>query len=322
MTQTRPDRRRFLALTGAALAAPSLLRAAGVEHIGGTAFGTSWQITAPTGSGLDRLRPRVDALFQGIDAEMSPWRPDSAISRVNTRAGAITLSPDLATVTGAALTLAQASAGHFDPTVGPLVARWGFGPIEGDPAPAWSDLALNGRTLTKPRAGLTLDLCGIAKGWALDRTGDLLREAGLDSFLFDLGGEVLTHGTHPDGRDWQVAVDHPTDPAPWGVLRAIPGTALATSGRATQSYSLAGRNYSHIIDPETAEPVAGRLAAVTVRAPTAMDADGWATALFAAGDHAGPQLARNRHIDALFLIETPGGGLRHAATGGIEEALL
>ncbi|SDY58067.1 FAD:protein FMN transferase [Citreimonas salinaria] len=320
------SRRGFLGLLGATLACPlltrpALARAAALESLTGEAFGTTWRIVGPSGADLRPLRPAIDALFAGIDAEMSPWRTDSTIGRFN--AGTLTelRGAELVHVAQAALALAGDSEGTFDPTVGPLVARWGFGPIERGGAPGWRGLDVFPGRIAKRRQDLTLDLCGIAKGRALDCATELTRGSGLDFLLLDLGGELRALGPHPSGRDWQVAVEHPHagnhTPA---ILHLPAGMSVATSGLGAQSFALGPRIWGHIIDPATAGPVEGRLRSVSVLQADAMAADGWATALFAAGDVGGPALARARDIPALFLFEDDS-SLHHISTGGLGDVL-
>jgi thiamine biosynthesis lipoprotein len=317
----QPSRRSALTMLGAALLAPRVGLAAPVEIMSGAAFGTYWQISAPDGGGASELAADIQQLFDGIDRVFSPWRADSTISRFNRgRAGAT--DPAFIEVTTAALDIARKSEGAFDPTVGPLVAQWGFGPVLQGSAPDWRALSVGPDLLTKARADLTLDLCGIAKGWALDRAAGLARDAGFDNLLIDLGGELYAQGRHPAGRDWHVAIEAPLpmQSAP-AVLRLPTGAAVATSGTRAQSYQLNGRTYSHIIDPLTRAPAAGGLRSVTVVAPDAMTADGWATALCAAGASAGPDLATTQDIAALFLIEQDG-ALRAVRTGQISQFIL
>ncbi len=298
-----PDRRRVLGLVAAAIALPSVARAqtTATETMTGMAFGTGWQVTGPAGFRIEALRAPLERLFAGIDRQMSPWRGDSELTRFNrASAGEHGVSDDTATVARAALELARDSGGRFDPSVGPLVARWGFGPIEGGPARGWTGLSVGQGMLAKTDAGLTLDLCGIAKGWALDRAVQLAADRGFGDFLIDLGGELAAVGHHPSGRAWRVAVEQPVGDGAAAIL-ALSGRSVATSGSRAQSYALGAREYGHIIDPLTGEPVVGDLRSVSVVARNAMVADGWATALFAAGPQDGPALARRAGLDALFV---------------------
>ncbi len=322
------DRRTFLGLAGGAVFAgcvplgasagvPRLIRGMpAVSTMTGSTFGTAWRVVLPAGIRSDGLYAAVEKLLGDIDSQMSPWKAESAISRFNrAKAGTYAMPDELVRVTRTSLDMAEASGGVFDPSVGPLVARWGFGVVVGDDRPGWRGLSAVGDNVSKDRNGLTLDLCGIAKGYALDRMAGLLTDADQDGFLIELGGEFYARGRHPSGRAWQVGVEDPR-PGSAGVAEVLrlKDKAVATSGDLVNGYAIGDRRYSHIIDPRTGEPVTGRLASVSVVADDAMTADGWATALFAAGATDGPSLARCQRISALFLIRD-GAGLRRVTTG-------
>lgn len=319
-------RRAFLALGGGSalgLGLPALaLGAPALRTMKGHAFATVWSISTPSGVDLEPLRTALAEMLAGVDVQMSPWRADSNVSHFNrASAGTMPMPAELVHVTSVALALASASGGEFDPTVGPLVSRWGFGPIKGDDATDWRHIGLEGDALSKARDGLTLDLCGIAKGYALDRMADLVKDAGHGDFLIDLGGELSACGTHPSGRSWHVAVEDPR-PGVEGAVEVLDlgGMAVATSGSRANSYVVGQRRYSHIIDPLTREPANSSLLSVSVIAPNAMVADGWATALYAAGAARGPALARRNEVDALFVLED-GQGLTRVSTGSFGDHL-
>jgi thiamine biosynthesis lipoprotein len=271
---------------------------------------------------MRRLKPAIETLFARIDSQLSPWRVDSAISRFNRGvAGKATNDPELKLVTSFALEIASKSGGAFDPTVGPLVARWGFGPIQHGGPPDWRGISLGPQGILKARPDLTLDLCGIAKGWAMDQAVILLRSEGQGDFLFDLGGEFAAHGQHPDGRLWRIGVEAPVPGRGTPTTLHLPsGLAVATSGTRAQSYVLNGRLYTHIIDPMVKAPAAGRLRSVTVVAADGISADGWATALFAAGEIEGPKLAEAEGMAAIFQFEEDG-SIQRIATKAISELI-
>jgi thiamine biosynthesis lipoprotein len=324
MNMRRPNRRLVLAAGLAAIAAPALARsAAATQVLEGPAFGTGWTVTLPDGSDTARLRPALEAVLVRIDRLMSPWRADSVIARFNQAQtlDPMRIDPELHRVSAAALALRTTSGGHYDPSVGPLVHRWGFGPIAGEFAADSPGFALTEDALRKRHPSLTLDLCGIAKGYALDQLVSTLQWHGAHDFVVDLGGEVAASGRHPSGRSWQVAVEDPR-PGASGVVDVVDlgGRAIATSGDKVNGFTLGTRRYSHIIDPGTAEPVLGSAASVSVIADAAMAADGWATALIAAGG-AGPALALRNGVDALFLFNEPA-GLRRVAVNRFAEHLL
>lgn len=301
----RHTRRQFMGLTGAAFFWPATLGASQLEALGGQAFGTTWRLAVAENAGAADVVSDIREVFALIDQQMSPWRDDSNISQFNrSKAGIFEVPDDMAHVTKTALQVARNSDGFFDPTVGPLVSRWGFGPIEGSVQSDWNAISLRDNGLRKSAGGATLDLCGIAKGWALDRAVALVRDAGIERALFDLGGELSAVGKHPSGRDWQVAVEHPWSQAKAPIVLRLPaGKSVATSGIRGQNYEFDDRLYSHIIDPVSGAPAESKLRSVSVMSAEATLADGWATALFAAGETSGPVLARDLGIDALFLVE-------------------
>ncbi len=305
MTPTRPlfTRRRFIALSGGVALWPSASLSVSLKEMQGNAFGTNWSLTCSGGHSLEDLRSQIEALFDEVDRQMSPWRSDSTLSQFNARAaGTYPVENGIFEVSRAAIHLSSESGGCFDPTVGPLVAKWGFGPVVGASMPDWTGLSAEDGRLSKASDDLTLDLCGMAKGWALDCACDLVRSAGVEQAVFDLGGELAAIGAHPSGRDWQVAIEDTRRPdGVAAVLRLPTGYSIATSGISAQSYGTAGRTYGHIIDPRDRLPADDGLWSVSVVARTAIVADGWATALFAAGAEDGPALAAAKGIDAVFL---------------------
>lgn len=318
-------RRRMIALTGAVLwagAARADVSRPATRTIEGRAFASHWRITAPAETDMERHRNEIDALLARVDQQMSPWRNDSELTRFNLTPRESAASPETVAVAHAALDIARASDGWFDPTVGPLVAQWGFGRISGTNTGRWEGLTVKNRSLRKDDPGLTMDLCGIAKGHALDVVAAHLLNAGQRRFLIDLGGELKSAGLHPTGREWQVAVEDPrqTRSGPAAVLHLPAGTAIATSGLRAQSYALGGQHYGHIIDPHKARPAQGSNASVSVLDHDAMVADGWATALAAAGEE-GPQIARENAITALFLFNEAG-RLKTQTTGGFDRHIL
>jgi thiamine biosynthesis lipoprotein len=314
----RLTRRTFLAATLASAALPA--RAGITQSLGGRAFGSYWRLTLPGVADPEPARAAIANLVAEVDRLMSPYRADSDLTRFNTRATTdlVALAPETARVTRAALALAAETGGAFDPTVGPIVARYGFGPITGGPG-GTNLLALEGDGLRKARPDLTLDLCGIAKGHTLDRAVAALDALGHGGFLIELGGEVFARGAHPEGRPWRVGVEGGEDSL--ARLATLSDTAAATSGDTQQGYALGQRRYGHIIDPQTGAPASDSLASVTVFHPSAARADALATALFAMGRERAQAFAEANELDALLLARD-GTRLNAIATGGAERRLL
>jgi thiamine biosynthesis lipoprotein len=321
----RLTRRSVLTGAGSAFLAgvlPAL--ASGARVIGGPAFGTSWRVSLPYGTEEGAIAAAIRSIIESVDAAMSPFRADSEVARFNASGTCDwqALSPETCTVVRQSLDIAARSRGAFDPTVGPIVGRYGFGPIRESSTGSYHDIAARADAVKKSEPSLTLDLCGIAKGHALERMVAALDGFRVTDFLIELGGEVFACGTHPDGRAWQVGIERPV-PGPTTLQRIVrlDGRALATSGDAVNGYTIAGRRYNHIIDPRRGEPADNGIASVSVFMSVAATADALATALMAMGPEAGAAFAESEEIPALFIIRE-GGALREIMTGGFAGAVI
>lgn len=317
-------RRGFLTLSGAGLCAtmaPPLLAAQTVT-LGGDAFGSYWRLTLPAESDGGAASASIRAVVASVDALFSPWRATSEISRFNQSAGTDLqpVSDACRTVLAEALDIAAASGGAFDPTLGPLVARYGFGPLHDAEPGHFTQLALADGGLRKDIPGLSVDLCGIAKGHALDLAAAALEDLGIDAYLLDFGGELKGQGAHPGARPWQVALENPLTGG-LAHLLALDGHTVATSGLAAQSYALGGHLYGHIIDPATQTPVLGETLSVSVLSASGMRADGWATALMALPHEDAVTLAEANGLDAVLLLRD-GEAVKPVFTGRAADHLL
>jgi thiamine biosynthesis lipoprotein len=317
-------RRGFLAGACSLAFARPVLAAPGAAVIEGPAFGASWRAVVPAGSDLREIGGALQAVVASVDAAMSPFRQDSEITRFNISNDSdwIALSATTCEVVEEALQVTEVTAGAFDPTMGGVVGQFGFGPIVRRSTGDHSGISLRPGAVRKMQPDLTLDLCGIAKGYALDRMVEAIEALGARDFLLEVGGEVAARGRHPVGRAWQVGIEKP-EAGDRGFQRivAFAGEALATSGDRINGYVAGGRRYSHIIDPTRRRPADTSLASVSVLAPTAMRADAMATALFAMGSEAAPEFAERNRLPALLLVREKR-SIREISTGSFTERIL
>ena len=291
----------------------------------GPTMGTRWSVTCDAEPGVDApaLQQALAAAVLQVDAQMSPWLPDSDLNRLNCAPpGAwLTLPPEILEVLACALDIGRLTQGAFDPAVGALVDAWGFGAardepdaaairaaVSASPPPTHEALELDctaGRA--RKHAPLQLDLCGIAKGYAVDRMVDALRRHGVRHALAALDGELRAVGGQASGQPWAVAVE-----SPQAGRRTVHGVvelqdlAVATSGDYRRYLEVGGARLSHTMDARRAAPVRNDVASVTVLASACMHADAWATALLVAGPGEGLVLAQRMGLEAVWLLRRDG----------------
>lgn len=291
-----------------------------VHTLRGETMGTTWTVKF---SG-DAMLPRTE-LWEGIQgeldrvvAQMSTWLPESDLSKFNrARAGYWRSIPvEFAKVLDYALFVATNTGGAYDPTVGPLVNLWGFGPEHSTsrvPRPAeidtakfrcgWDKISLDVVGCRARQTGdVYLDFSSIAKGFGVDLVAIYLQQQGLSSYLVEVGGELRGFGIKPDGQPWWVALEspHPAD-GETDTIVALHGLSVATSGNYRRYFNRNGVRYSHTIDPRTGYPVAHALASITVLHPECMVADALSTALTVLGPDEGMAYALENNLAVLFI---------------------
>ncbi len=258
---------------------------------------------------LDAAKARV----LDLEALLSVTDPDSDVSALN-RAGTAALSPDTADLLGRALELCERTGGALDVTIYPVVRAWGFTTgdytvPDGDTLAAllekvdYTEVRLEGDTASLP-AGAEIDLGAVAKGYAGDALAALLREKGVESALLELGGNIHTVGSKPDGSDWRVAVRDPADKEGYLGVVSVSNKAVVTSGGYERYFEQDGVRYWHIMDPRTGAPARSGLASVTVAADSGLYADALSTALFVMGREAALDYWRaHRDFEAVLVSE-------------------
>jgi len=215
-----------------------------------------------------------------IDRLMSHYKKESELSRVNREAAKapIKVDPELFDFIAECLRYSRESEGAFDITVGPLMKAWGFFRGEGR-APGEAELAearnrigyrrviLNqkDRMIFFDKAGVELDLGGIAKGYAVDRAVSILKQHGVASALVSAGGSTIYALGAPPGKSaWEVEVQDPVDHNKTATTVRLKDQALSVSGSYEKFFELEGVRYSHVMDPRTGRPVQGVLSVAVI----------------------------------------------------------
>ena len=291
-----------------------------VRHdFGGAAFATTWQVSfyAEADAVLMGLPARLQAVLDDIDREMSPYRIDSDLTRFNLAPAGmfVALPARMMTVIGHALDMANLTDSAFDPAILPAVELWGFGAkavpeslpdISILPASRWRDLVWQAEGLIKPE-GVRIDLCAIAKGYAVDALMDLLKaEPGVCAGLVEVGGELKGWNVQPDGLPFWVEIETPVKAA---TVAALCDWAVATSGEQVRSFVHGGRVHPHIMDSRTQAPTRSGIVSVTVFDVACWRADALATALMVMGEVRAMEFAVTHDIPCLFWLRE-GDGFR------------
>lgn len=287
----------------------------------GPTMGTRWSASVDADNATDLAALHLDlaAAVAQVDEQMSPWKPNSDLVRLN-RAPVdawVDLSAEILEVLNCALDVRRLSAGAFDPCAGALVDAWGFGAMrdapdaqairaarQSTPLAAHECLELDLRSgRARKRASFQLDLCGIAKGYAVDRMVKVLHQHGVRHALAALDGELRSVSCQASGEPWAVALERPEEGqrAVHGVIE-LEDLAVATSGDYRHYLEVGGTRLAHTMDSRRCAPVNNAVASVTVLARTCMQADAWATALLVAGPDEGLAMAQRMGVDVLFLL--------------------
>lgn len=293
----------------------------------GMVFGTVYNITYQS---EDNLKADIEQVLQAVDCSLSPFNDSSIISRVN-RNEETALDTMFVHVFTLAQQVAADTRGAFDITVAPLVNAWGFGFSHGtEPTDVAIDslmafvgydkVGLTGEgtamRVWKSDARTMLDCSAIAKGYGCDAVAAMLRSRGVDNFMVEIGGEVVTAGVNTKGAAWRIGIAKPDDDTlavkqEMQTVVSISDKALATSGNYRNFYYKDGRKYAHTIDPATGRPVQHSLLSATVIAADCTTADAYATAFMVMGlERAQELLTRHPELSAYLIYADENGEYR------------
>lgn len=240
---------------------------------------------------LDAISGRIN----GIEHDLSVTRENSQVWQVNHADGApVSVGQDFLNLMELARDLGDKTGGALDVTMYPVVRAWGFTTneytIPDDETISslldkvdYTAITVKDDTVTLP-AGMEMDLGAIAKGYAGQMAAELLRERGVTSALLNMGGNVQTVGSKPDGSPWCIGIQDPRQPTGGGLgYLFISDMALVTSGGYERYFEEDGVRYWHIMDPATGAPARSGLVSVTIIAHDGGLCDGLSTALFILG---------------------------------------
>lgn len=286
--------------------------------------------------GMQKLAESSIESARPVSRDMNIYNPKSELSLFNkAKPGAeIKLPPDTMRVLRYSKKVFDQSQGAFDVTAKPLIKIWkGLtpkrsvkDPISGEIISTtggipelkklraarkqsnWADLKLSENGVTKSQQSACVDLGGVAKGYAIDLIVEELKRKGAIGGLVDIGGDVRCFGAHKNGQPWVVGIQNPyateeqkRNNDHWFARVALKNQSVCTSGNYMRRRIVDGVSYSHIVNPRTLKS-ADFYPSVTVIAPTAMEADAWATALSVLGP-AGFNQLKGTGVEAMIIVD-------------------
>jgi len=293
--------------------------------VSGQTMGTTYSIKFFEKSSykVSLLKEKVERDLKKVNAQMSTYIEDSEISLFNkgNEQKVTPVSPWFAKVLSVSLEIAQVTGGAFDPTMGPLVNLWGFGPNKHKKPPELKEIQSAKNSVgyekinlsqtkagqwvvQKSQKGVYLDLSASAKGFGVDVLSELLSREGLSDHLVEIGGELRSSGAKPGGAPWVVAIEKPVTkpvakPEDLAGKRSVQQiinlkeASLATSGNYRNFFESGGVVYPHTISRDSGRPVSSRLLSV---------ADALATALMVMGAEKAQAFAKKKKVAAFFII--------------------
>ncbi len=302
-----------------------------VEFTGRTPGKIGYTIKYYDAEGRNFSQP-VDSMLAEWNNAFSIFIPSSEVSTLNRDSCHVYKSPYFLTVLKISREVYERSHGAFDPTVGPLVNAWGFGPEDTmmpDSAKVDSLKALvgfnkvyfNDTMICKADRRMQLNFNALADGDGADIVTAFLESKGIKDILVDVGGELKAKGEKPGGQMWRTAIEDPTvDFYEERILAVVnlKNKGVATSGNYRNYYVKDGRKYVHTIDPESGYPALRSILSASVFSDTCAVADAFATSFMVMGvDRAKEVLAQNKHIDAYLVYTDENGKLATYVTDGI-----
>jgi thiamine biosynthesis lipoprotein len=283
-------------------------------------FGTTYKIVYQCDSDLTAS---IRQELMRVDYSLSPFNKESVITAVNQNRE-VMLDPYFVEVFNKAMEISRETKGAFDITVAPLVNAWGFG-FKHEQMPTkrqvdslrqiigYQKVVLKNGKVVKQDPRMMLDCSAIAKGFGVDAVARLLRDRGVQNFMVEIGGEVVTCGVNAQRLPWRVGVVKPSEDSlstghELQTILNVTDKAMATSGNYRNFYYKNGRRYAHTIDPKTGYPVQHSLLSATVLAASCTVADAYATSFMVMGLDNARQLLEHHPELMAYLIYDDGKG--------------
>jgi len=259
----------------------------------------------------------IDSLLTDFDLIASIYNKNSIISKINQNDSTVKVNSTFIDIFNIGINVSKQTSGAFDMSIGPLVNAWGFGPEEAIAPDStkidsllqlvdYQKITIKENRFIKENQNIKLDFNAIAKGYAVDLVGDFLSSKNVESYLVEIGGEIVTKGHKENGDAWVVGIETPatTADAPQQSQQriSISNMAIATSGNYRNYYEQNGKRFAHTINPKTGYPVQHSLLSATVITTNCATADAYATAFMVLGKTKALEIVEKTKNMEVYLI--------------------
>ncbi|MCT4322519.1 FAD:protein FMN transferase [Elizabethkingia anophelis] len=273
-----------------------------------TLMGSRFQITLVDKDSISAEQniDKAVAEITRIENLISEWRPETQISQVNQNAGIkpIKVDKEVFDLTKKGIYFSKLTDGAFDISIVAMDKIWKFDDSM-DELPSeqaikesvrnvgYRNIILDSTnsTIFLKNPGMKIGFGSIGKGYAADKTRDLMKSMGVKAGIIDASGDISTWGTQPDGKPWAIGINNPFNDHKMAAILYFKENAVTTSGSYEKYTEIHGKRYSHIMNPKTGYPSTG-LTSVTITGPNATMANGFSTSIMVLGEKEGLKLLK------------------------------
>lgn len=291
------------------------------QHFFGTTQGSYYSITYFDNQNRD-FSHEFDSIFKEIENTLSLWDENSMIRKVNSNDTTVVINQIFIDNFNYAMRAAELSDGYFDPTVGPLVAAWGFHFKEGMTMTpeivdsirqivGYKKVKIEKGKVVKENPNMTLDFNAVAQGYTTDMIGNFLLSKDVEDFLVDVGGEIMARGNKPNGDLWKIGIEKPAenknDARIVQEIIELKDKSIVTSGNYRKYVEQDGKRYSHSLNPKTGYPSENNLLSATIICDNTAWADCLASICMLVGMEKAIEIIEAQdNVEAFFIYEENG----------------
>lgn len=281
-------------------------------------------------------KTEIDSILIKFNQTFSTYIPTSEISTINNSSGTIEISPEFYFLLKESKMIYDQTNGYFDPTIGPIVNAWGFGPDKVESLPdnreirkimnyvGLDKIKFDSLSLNKQYRESYIDFSAIAKGYAVDVITRYLDNKNLSNYFVEIGGEVRVSGKNISDKYWLVGVEDPKFSLSSDIFATVSlnNLSLATSGNYRNFYNLKDSLVYHTIDPKSGYPSRSNMLSASVFAKSCFIADAYATSFMVLGFEKSKKIVTSTDgLDALVIYINDEGDTTKYFSEGIRNSI-